>query len=228
MSAPHLGYNHRIILNGIPFPVQGVMDHRSRHDDDPAPLESTTELLAQVRAGDQEALERLLRLYGPLLTRWAHGRLPATSRGLSDTEDLVQITLIRVLGKLETFEVRHPGAFLAYLRRGLLNNLRNEIRHASHRPRGEPPDEQMPAPGPSPLEQTIGVRAMEAYESALELLTDDQKAAVTLRIEMGCRHEEIASLLDKPSANAARMLVARGLVRLAELIDEEAVGDVQW
>jgi DNA-directed RNA polymerase specialized sigma24 family protein len=86
----------------------------------------------------------------------------------------------------------------------------------------------MPAPGPSPLEQTIGVRALEAYESALEQLTDDQKAAVTLRIEMGCRHEEIASLLGKPSANAARMLVARGLVRLAELIDEEAVGDVQW
>lgn len=204
------------------------MDHRSHQGDDPAPLESTTELLAQVRAGDQEALERLLRTYGPLLTRWAHGRLPATSRGLSDTEDLVQITLIRVLGKLETFEVRHPGAFLAYLRRGLLNNLRNEIRHASHRPRGAPPDEQMRAPGPSPLEQTIGVRALEAYESALEQLTDDQKAAVTLRIEMGCRHEEIAALLGKPTANAARMLVARGLVRLSELIDEEAVGDVQW
>jgi RNA polymerase sigma-70 factor, ECF subfamily len=205
------------------------MDQPSHRDDaSPSRLESTTELLAQVRGGDQDALERLLRIYGPLLARWAHGRLPNTARGLSDTEDLVQITLIRVLGKLGTFEEQHPGAFLAYLRRGLLNNLRNEIRHASHRPRGEPPDVDLRAPGPSPLEQTIGVRALEAYEAALEQLTDDQKAAVTLRLEMGCKHEEIASLLGKPSANAARMLVARGLVRLAELIDKESVGDVQW
>jgi RNA polymerase sigma-70 factor, ECF subfamily len=205
------------------------MDQHPHHDD-PArsPLESTTDLLALVRGGDQDAMERLLRIYGPLLTRWAHGRLPGYARGLSDTEDLVQITLIRVLGKLETFEAQHPGAFLAYLRRGLLNNLRNEIRHASHRPRGEPPQEDLRAPGPSPLEQTIGVRAMEAYEAALERLTDEQKAAVSLRLEMGCKHEEIATLLGKPSANAARMLVARGLVRLAELIDKEAVGDVQW
>jgi RNA polymerase sigma factor (sigma-70 family) len=205
------------------------MDQLPHHDDRArSPLESTTDLLALVRGGDQAAMDRLLRIYGPLLTRWAHGRLPGHARGLSDTEDLVQITLIRVLGKLETFEAQHPGAFLAYLRRGLLNNLRNEIRHASHRPRGEPPEEDLRAPGPSPLEQTIGVRAMEAYEAALEQLTDEQKAAVSLRLEMGCKHEEIATLLGKPSANAARMLVTRGLVRLAELIDKESVGDVQW
>ena len=73
---------------------------------------------------------------------------------------------------------------------------------------------------------TIGLRALQAYEDALEHLTDDQRAAVTLRLEMGCRHEEIAVLLGKPSANAARMLVTRGLVRMAETIDKEALRDV--
>jgi RNA polymerase sigma factor (sigma-70 family) len=133
-----------------------------------------------------------------------------------------------VLGRLHTFESRHPGAFLAYLRRSLLNNLRNEIRHAAHRPQGTPLDESLPAPGPSPLERTIGIRALNAYEEALEKLTDEQKAAVTLRVEMGCKHEAIAAMLGKPTANAARMLVTRGLARLAELIDEESVHDVQW
>lgn len=186
---------------------------------------STTELLAAVRSGDQSSLEQLLRIYGPLLARWAHGRLPGYARGLSDTEDLVQITLIRVLGRLDGFESQHPGAFLAYLRRTLLNNLRNEIRHEATRPHGDAPDEGLRAPGPSPLEQTIGIRAMEAYEAALERLTDDQREAVVLRLEMGCKHEEIALLLGKASANAARMLVTRGLVRLSELIDKDAVGD---
>ncbi len=199
-----------------------------QHDHGPGRLDSTAELLARVRGGDSDAVDRLLRTYGPLLERWAHGRLPASARGLSDTMDLVQITLVRVLTKLETFESRHPGAFLGYLKRSLLNNLRNEVRAASSRPRGEPAEENLPAPGPSPLEQTIGVRALEAYEAALAALTDDQRAAVTLRLEMGCRHEEIAAILGKPSANAARMLVARGLVRLAETIDEEALRDAPW
>jgi len=205
------------------------MTQRGGHDDHgPGRLDSTAELLAQARDGDDAAVDRLLRTYGPLLERWAHGRLPASARGLSDTMDLVQITLVRVLNKLETFESRHPGAFLGYLKRSLLNNLRNEVRAASSRPRGEPPEENLPASGPSPLEQTIGVRALEAYEAALAALTDDQRAAVTLRLEMGCRHEEIAAILGKPSANAARMLVARGLVRLAETIDEEALRDAPW
>ncbi len=200
----------------------------SHHDAVPERLDSTAELLGRVHEGDPEAVERLLRTYGPLLARWAHGRLPAGSRGLSDTDDLVQVTLIRVLDRMQSFESRHPGAFLAYLRRSLLNNLRNEIRHAAHRPQGEPLDEELQSAGPSPLERTIGIRALQAYEEALGQLTDEQRAAVTLRVEMGCTHEAIATMLGKPTANAARMQVARGLARLAELIDEESVRDVHW
>jgi RNA polymerase sigma-70 factor (ECF subfamily) len=185
-------------------------------------------MLLQARQGDGAAVDRLLATFGPLLARWAHGRLPASARGLSDTEDLVQITLIRVLDKLEGFEARHPGAFLAYLRRSLLNNLRNEIRHASRRPRGEPPDEDLPAGGRSPLEEAIGARALDAYEAALERLGEEQRAAVILRLELGCQHQTIADLLGKPSANAARMLVSRAIVALSEQIDEGALRDVPW
>ncbi len=187
----------------------------------PAPLDSTAELLARVREGDERALERLVAIYRPLLCRWAHGRLPAGARGLADTEDIVQVTLVRVLNQMDGFEARRPGAFLAYLRRACLNNLRNEIRSASRRPAGNATLPELPDPGPSPLEEAIGRRAVEAYEAALEHLTEEQRAAVVLRIEMGCKHQEVAELLGSPSANAARMLVCRGLARLAELMREE-------
>ena len=36
------------------------------------------------------------------------------------------------------------------------------------------------------------------------------------RIEMGCSYAEIAELMNKPSADAARMTVSRALLRLAE------------
>ena len=190
----------------------------------PAHLESTSDLLSRIRAGDRQSLERLVAIFRPRLVRWAHGRLPLPARGLADTEDLVQITLLRVLDQVGDFEARHPGAFLAYLRRAWLNNMLNEVRRAGSRPRGEPPPLDLPDPAPSPLERAIGRQAVEAYEVALEQLTDEQRAAVILRIELGYRHQEIADLLGSPSANAARMLVTRGLARLAEIIDEEALG----
>ncbi len=190
----------------------------------PAPLESTAELLMRVRSGDADALSRLVRTYAPLLQRWAHGRLPSSARGLAGTEDLVQITLLRVLNQVGRFEARRPGAFLAYLRRSLLNNMRNEIRSASRRPAGAAlGSEKLADPGPSPLERAIGTRALEAYEEALDKLTDEQKGAVILKIELGCSNQEIAELLGSPSANAARMVVSRALVRLAKAMNKEAL-----
>ena len=91
-------------------------------------LESTATLLVKVHAGDKIARERLCETYLPLLTRWAHGRLPKYARDLSETDDLVQISLINALDSLSSFTPKHEGAFLAYLRKILLNNIRMEIR----------------------------------------------------------------------------------------------------
>src|SRR5206468_605262 len=63
-------------------------------------LESTATLLARLRKGDLAARDRILARYRPTLQRWAHGRLPSRARGLVDTDDLVQITLIRALNRL--------------------------------------------------------------------------------------------------------------------------------
>jgi hypothetical protein len=42
---------------------------------------------------------------------------------------------------------------------------------------------------------------------------------VILRIEMGYTHQQVAEALGKPSADAARMLVARAMVWLTEAMD---------
>jgi RNA polymerase sigma-70 factor (ECF subfamily) len=183
-------------------------------------LESTARLLARVRDGDGAARETLLGRYLPILTRWAHGRLPTRARGLADTEDLVQVTLIRALNRLEEFEPRREGAFLAYLRQALLNALRDEIRRSARRPGGEEPDESIPDPRPSGLEEALGRETLERYEAALTTLTEEQREAVILRIEFGYTHEQVAESLGKPTANAARMVVSRALLRLAEVMGE--------
>jgi RNA polymerase sigma-70 factor (ECF subfamily) len=179
-------------------------------------LDSTEVILRRIRGGDERAREVLLARYLPILRRWAHGRLPAGARGLADTDDLVQVTLVRVLDHLDEFEPRHEGAFIAYVRRTLLNVMRNEIqRSARRRTGGEPPDD-IADPRPSPLESAIGREVVERYETALAELAEEQQEAVIMRIEMGFTHHRIAEALGKPSADAARMTVSRALLRLAD------------
>lgn len=182
----------------------------------PPPLETTTDLLALVRAGDGRALERLLARVLPPLRAWAHRRLPQRARDLAETDDLVQVTLVRALHHLQRFEPRGEGALLAYLRQILLNQVRDEVRRTSRRGVGEVAGETLPDPAPSLVEQAVGRETLERYERALQRLSEDQRQAVLLKVELGYSNAEIAEVLGRPSADAARVFVARALAALAE------------
>ena len=97
--------------------------------------ESTASLLARVRDGDDAARSRLVVRYLAILRRWAHGRCPPRARPLLDTDDLVQTTLLRALERVTRFEPRREGAFLAYLRTILMNEIRMALRRVDRAPR---------------------------------------------------------------------------------------------
>jgi RNA polymerase sigma-70 factor (ECF subfamily) len=176
---------------------------------------SSVALLARVREGHDAAREELLRRYWPRLERWAHGRLPARARGLYETGDLVQETLLAAVQRLEEFDPRHDGALPAYLRVAILNRIRTLARRASAR--GDPVglDSALADPGPSPLEEVIGREALERYERALARLRPHDRDAIQLKVELGLPYPEMARELGKPTVTAARMAVSRALVRLA-------------
>jgi RNA polymerase sigma-70 factor (ECF subfamily) len=183
------------------------------------PLDSTAVLFGRIKAGDSSAREQLVSRYLPLLQRWAHGRLPAHARGLLETGDLVQVTLVRALDQLDRFEPKREGAFLAYLRTALMNVLRNEIRRSARDP-GAPLPEQIADDRGSLLEQMIGKEVIDAYEEGLATLPETMQEAIILKIEFGFGHREIAEAIGSPSPNAARMVVSRALVRLSKAMDE--------
>lgn len=187
-------------------------------------LESTAFLLEQVRGGDPAARERLVARFLPPLRRWAHGRLPGHARSLADTDDLVQVSLLRALDHVDGFEARREGAFLAYLRRILLNAVRDEIRRSARHPTENVEAVERPAPDPSLLEVQIGRDTLEAYEAALARLTEAQREAVIMRLEFGYSYPQIAEATGRATPNAARMLVARAIVQLAEEMDEHRQG----
>ena len=190
-------------------------------------LESTASLLAKVRGGDAAARERLLARYLPAFRRWAHGRLPRSARRLADTDDLVQATLVRALKHLNRFEPQHEGAFLAYLRKILLNKIRDEIRGARRRPApGSLPDDLRDG-ARDPLDDLVWKETREAYEAALEQLTEMQREAFILRMELGFSHVDVAEAIGAPTPAAARAHVARAMVRLAEAMRDSRAGGVR-
>jgi RNA polymerase sigma-70 factor (ECF subfamily) len=178
--------------------------------------DSSQVLVSLAQSGDEAALDQLCARYLPRLQRWAHGRLPAWARGALDTQDIVQDTLAQVVRRISTFEVRHDGAFQAYLRQALLNRVRDEIRRAQRHPAADPLDSAKPTSMASPLEEAIGAEALQRYERALQALKVEDRDAIILRVELGLSHAEIAEAMGKPSVAAAHMAVSRALVRLAQ------------
>jgi RNA polymerase sigma factor (sigma-70 family) len=191
-------------------------------EDPQASLESTQHLVALVRAGDAAALERLFARHYLPLRRWSTGRLPRWARQLADTDDLVQDVLLQTFKRIGAFDSRGPGALQAYLRQAVMNRLRDELRRRGRQPHLVALDGSSAggetlalATAHSPLEQAIGREHLARYEAALAQLESGEREAIIGRLEMGYSYQELAEVLQKPTAEAARKATERALVRLA-------------
>jgi len=173
------------------------------------------ELLRRARAGDRRALDRLFQRYLPPLHRWAHGRIPRWARNAVDTADVVQDTVLQTLRNLGSFEPQREGALLGYLRRSLLNRIRDRFRYAARHPTKELSETSLDS-GASPLEFAIEEEDRRRYEAALGRLTPIDREAIVGRIELGYSYEQLALILKKPTPGAARVAIRRALLRLSD------------
>jgi RNA polymerase sigma-70 factor (ECF subfamily) len=183
-------------------------------------METTSELVRRAAAGDSAALEAIIKRYFPALMRIAHGRLPQGARGLMETGDIVQATVVRALAHLGTFQAEREGAFLAYLRTILLNQIRDVARQFSRRPGEVPLADDLPSFQDGPLEQIIGRERLDLYEKALKRLPKRQREALIMRLEFGSAYEDVAVATGFRTANAARMAVGRAMKRMATVMRE--------
>ena len=186
------------------------------------------QLLESARDGDTEAMDSLFRRYLVPLRRWTRGRLPSWARDGMDTDDLVQETLLNTLAHLHHFEPRRRGALQSYMRRAILNKIRDQMRKMDRRPDNGGTAGAIADPGASPIEEAIGRESLERYEMALSRLSEVDRQAIIARFEMGFSLREVALELDKPSEDAARMAVKRAVERLAQQMVKGARGDGEW
>jgi RNA polymerase sigma factor (sigma-70 family) len=181
----------------------------------PSPEETVT-LLQRIRAGDDAALNALLVRLLPRLRRWAHGRLPASARGVLETGDIVQSVAARAVRRLGAIQIEHSAALGSYLRQAIANEIADHWRRVIHRPAETSLNDSVPAVVTSPLERLIGAERVERYEAALRRLPPAERETIIGRFELAYGYEDLARYLGKPSVGAARVAVHRAVKRLTE------------
>ena len=181
-------------------------------------LESSLELIQKAKTGDEAAIEQLLARYRPRLFRWASGRMPAYARDFTDTEDLIQVALLGLVRNFATFRYEGEWSLQAYLRRSVVNGIREQLRKRVRTPEMQELPVDLKARDQCPYEQAVGKEVFERYNRALEQLTAMEQEAVVAWVELGCSHREILLLTEKPSVDASRMFVSRALEKIATLM----------
>ena len=142
-------------------------------------------------------------------------RLPPSARGMQDTADLVQDAVFATHAPARRVRSA-PSGRAAGLPPPGGDEPHSRSRSAAPAARSRPtfPDQLA---DPSAVAAGTGDRRenVARYERALQRLTPEDREAIIGRLEMQDSYDELALVLDKPSAAAARVTVTRAMKRLA-------------
>lgn len=194
---------------------------------------SIEESIALARAGDRTACETLFARYQPYLLVLARGQLGRHLRGKCDASDLVQQTLLEAFRDFAHFQGQREGELLAWLRRVLANNLYNETRRFATQARAAEREisldqiragldqsslmlaQQVPAAGPTPVQDAVRREQSVQVAFALSRLPEDYQTVLILRVFEDLSADEVATRMNR-TAGAVRMLQMRALAALKE------------
>lgn len=184
---------------------------------------STRALIERGRGGDASAWERVFDRVTLRVRRWARGRVTRPTGGAAETNDVVQDAAVGVWHRLPQLDFRKSGDLDAYMRRSVVNRIREQARRANARPPILPLDPAQIDDSASPLEQALDAEALERYRRAYAALDVRDREALIARATMGYTFEQVAQLTGQATAAAARMSMKRVIERLRAAVDGESL-----
>jgi len=173
-----------------------------------ASADGDSDLIARARAGDNDALNRLLAHH--------YDRLYALCRRLAgnrdDALDATQEALIAIVAGLDRFDGR--SSFRTWAYRVATNACLDQLRRRSRRPTSPLDHDPPPAPagGPALDQQVVDHLSLDQAMTSIPL---EFRAVVVLRDVLGLDYAEIASVLEIPPGTV-RSRIARGRRALAD------------
>ena len=173
---------------------------------------SDEELVAQLAAGQQEALGPLYSRYAPLIFNLAAQTLDRTA-----AEDIVQDVFLTVWRKAAMFEPER-GPFRPWVLQIAHFRIVNELRRRSRRPQIEPDPEGLRLAGLADAAPAVDEEAWREYRraavrTAVEALPPPQRQALGLAFFEDLTHEQVASVLNLP-LGTAKTRIRAGILKL--------------
>lgn len=176
-------------------------------------METDNELVARVRAGDDEAFRLLVERHTRAIYRAAY-RIVANA---ADADDVVQETFLRAYRAIDRYDAR--ASFTTWIHRIAINcsldlidsRKRRDARHSGD-------DEDLSAiasTAASPDRVVHSLEMQRAVASAMERLSGNERTAFVLRHFEGMPLEEIGQILGT-QINATKNTVFRAVKKLRE------------
>lgn len=193
--------------------------------------DNTKSLVHRALANDRDAADALFLRYRDRL-RQALRKLigPKYRLILADSEDATQDAILSALRRLNRFEYRGEGSFLAWLLKGAEFEIVRRVRAIETQKRsaagarvemdthfGQAVADQTPSPQDVLDEQELA----ERVRIALQQLPDREREVIVLRRYLGLETEEIMTEMGLPTAGAVRALLSRAQARLSGLLSPE-------
>ena len=192
-------------------------------------MDDTRNLLARARNRDNQAIEELFRRYRDRLRIALQKLIGSRYRLLvADSEDAAHDAILSALGRLDEFEYRGYGSFLAWLLKSAEFQVLHRIRHLEAQKRGSGAHQNLEDEGVSepavashtPSKVAAAEELADRVRHCLELMPPREREIIVLRRYMELDMVEVCAELGLPSRGAGRTLLCRALARLSGLLAE--------
>lgn len=193
-------------------------------------------LLIEALAGDRGSLVELLESIAPIVRARLEPKIGRHLRSMVEADDIMQVTYLEVVTRLDSFKTGGVKGFLAWVTRVAENNLTDVARAADAAKRPDPRKrvqdpggegsmvamvEQLGMTVTTPSRAAATNEAVDALDRVLARLPDDYATVIRMYDLEGRAIDEVADELGR-SEGAVYMLRARAHDRLRDLLGSES------
>jgi RNA polymerase sigma-70 factor (ECF subfamily) len=183
----------------------------------------SSNLLAKCRAGDQLAVEVLVREYQPRLFRLALSILDdGSDDGPADADEAAQDALLKALGSLDSY--RGEAALFTWLYAITVNICRNRLRTRRRRKKMQRLFKNLASTTKNkpqkPEEEVLNQESASDLLQAVYALSNKHRLPIILRYYHGCSILEIAQILEIPEGTVhSRLNTARKQLKINLILE---------
>jgi len=193
--------------------------------------DNTRNLVSRALDQDRDAIDLLFQRYRDRL-RSALRKLigPKYRLLLADSEDATHDAILSALRRLQQFEYRGEGSFLAWLLKGAEYEIVRRIRALDTRKRSptgsllaidEQVEQQIATKDATPSQLHDEHELSERIRIALQQLPDREREVIMLRRYLELDTDEICAEMGLPTEGAVRALLSRAQARLSGLLSRD-------